>query len=315
MHRLSSAVAAPTSHILKSYSSTSSASTNASKKKRNDAEAFLEANELNGTESSALEKPSKQLQSNRAVKPAVPSRQQTSQVNATPLASSSVVASKAAAKAIPAPLLAAAKKAGMSIAQSSTKTAKVPTGSPAVSAAPISVSGFSQSEVTVAIVAQAVNSTPSASEELKSKLPNDDDLQKGTGKSTDRDIHALVSSKAAPSIPVRRKRIVDSDDSDDAPASLPSVAATPRSTDVPDVSPASVAPAKKTRVSILSSRVLAAVTVDAAAAVEESAAGAMEVEQLLGSELAASVACASVATAAIDSSAPVRSGLKIGISV
>ena len=310
-HRLSSTAAAPISQAPKAHSSASSSSTNTSRKKRNDAEAFLEANELEGSDSSApTMSSSKHLPSSNTAKPAAESRQHTSQVDSTPSVSSSVAAPKAAAKSIPAPLLAAAKKAGMSITQPSTKSTKVSTGSPAISAAPNPVSGPSKSEMAASVVAPAFNSS---TKECHAKMPNEDDLRKSTCKTADKfDGHFMSSSNAAPSIPVRRKRVVDSDDSDDAPASLPSAVATPFFSDAPAASPASDASLKKPRVSILSSRDLAVVTADAAVNVEESAAGAREVEELLESKTAAPVACVSAAGSAIDSSAPAKSGLKIG---
>jgi hypothetical protein len=317
-HRPSSAAAASISQAPKLHSNSSSASTNASKKKQNDAEAFLEANELQGSDSSVPALSSRQLPSSSAVKPAAAPRQQTTQFDSTQPAPSSAAATKAVAKSIPAPLLAAAKKAGMVIAaQSSTKSAKVPAGSPAVSAkAPISVSGPSQSEMDVAVLAPAVNFTLVAMKEPNAKLPYEEELQKGNGKAADEDDGRTLSpAKAAPSIPVRRKRIVDSDDSDDTPAFRPSVAATPTSSDAPAASPASVASSKKPRVSILSSRVSsAAATADAAATYEESAAGAREVEELLECGGTAPVVHASTDAAATVSSAPAKSGLKIGAS-
>jgi pyruvate/2-oxoglutarate dehydrogenase complex dihydrolipoamide acyltransferase (E2) component len=117
---------------------------------------------------------------------------------------------------------------------------------------------------------------------------------------------------------VRRKRIVDSDDSDDAPASRPSVAVAPSSSDTPTAaSPASNASAKKPRVSISSSRVSAAAAGAAAAStVDESGAGAQVVDELLESKSVVDVACvtaaAAAAAAASESSAPAKSGLKIG---
>jgi hypothetical protein len=321
-HRPHPVTAAPVSQSAKASSSSSASSAHASKKKKNDAEAFLDANELGVSESSVLPSPSKQPPSNN-----VASRLQTSQADATSAAAPKATAPKVAAKSIPAPLLAAAKKAGMSVANVSSKTVKAtPAPLPsAASAAEVPISNPSQSAAFAATSSSKqvqIASVPAVASAIASRKETEHEVTtKVIGKAVDSDdIGRTTSSSSTPSIPVRRKRVVQSDDSDDAPSTpasrQPNTAAAASSSDAPIVTAASPtldSSAKKPRVSILSSRASSAVTADVTATVEESVAGRHEVEELLVSKAAAAVADVPMSAAvSSDTSAPAKSGLRIG---
>lgn len=213
----------------------------------------------------------------------------------------------------------------MSVANISSKATKAPPGQPPprVSAAESAGSNPPQSVPVVPIapkeahldVAPATVSAVAAAKSSDAVSLVDHSKRNSTGKAVDRNEGLSSSSKAAPAIPIRRKRIIDSDDSDDAPAtpaSLPSVAvASPSVSDVPAASPASVSSAKRPRVIISSSRELATGPVNAVANEEETVAGAREVEELLASK-AAVVVVSGVAEVANDTPAPSKSGLRIG---
>jgi hypothetical protein len=213
----------------------------------------------------------------------------------------------------------------MSVANFSSKATKAPPGQPPsrVSAAESAGSNPPQSIPVVPSapkeahvdVAPATVSVIAATKSTDAVSLVDHNKRNSAGKAVDRNEGLSSSSKAAPAIPIRRKRIIDSDDSDDAPAtpaSLPPVTvAAPSVSDVPAASPASVSSAKRPRVIISSSRELATATVNAVANEEESVAGAREVEELLASK-AAVVAVSGVAEAANDAPAPSKSGLRIG---
>jgi hypothetical protein len=204
----------------------------------------------------------------------------------------------------------------MSLAQPSSKSSKVPVESPAAPAAPASIAEPTPREnadICVEVVKAVVASPVASIKERNPESPYEPELRKASSKAVDRDDGPPLS-KAAPSVPVRRKRIVDSDDSDDAPASRPSVAVALSLSDTPTAaSPTSNASAKKPRVSISSSRVSAAAAGAAAAStVDESGTGAQVVDQL-ESKAVVDVACVTAAAAAAsESSAPAKSGLKIG---
>ena len=162
---------------------------------------------------------------------------------------------------------------------------------------------------------------PAIAAAVASRKETEHEVTKVIGKAADSDdIGRTTSSSSTPSIPVRRKRVVQSDDSDDAPSTpssrQPNTVAAPSSSDAPIVtaaSPALDSSAKKPRVSILSSRPLSAVTADTVATVEETVAGRQEVEELLVSKAAAAVADVPMSAAvSSDTSAPAKSGLRIG---
>jgi hypothetical protein len=219
----------------------------------------------------------------------------------------------------------------MSIANFSSKATKAPSSQlpSTVSAAESAVCNPPQSVPVVAsapkeahvvdlpTVVSAIESTRSQNKSSDAVSPIDHNKRNSAAKVVDRNERPSSSSKAAPAIPVRRKRIIDSDDSDDAPAtpaSLPSVtAAMPLVSDVPAASPASVSSTKRPRVIISSSRELATAVADVVANEEKSAAGAREVEELLASK-AAAVVVSGVAEVADDAPAPSKSGLRIGTS-
>jgi hypothetical protein len=158
-----------------------------------------------------------------------------------------------------------------------------------------------------------VTASISATSHFNSALPSESATRKVTAHAVRTDNGDLSSSSKA-AIPIRRRRIVDSDDSDDAPAapaSLPSFTAAPSPSGV--ISTASDTPSKKPRISISSSRVKMAATVDAAETIEVIPSRTTQVEVLVASETSVSAAAAPAAAVAAGSeTASSKSGLKFG---